>query len=176
MSLCPLVVVFCDSLLMDLSYASGHLLTIDLELSLKLTSLRGAGMTFTVLLGGAALTSCGDVPTAEVGACINSADLPDGEVDEINTVSCEEPHDLEVFHAFDLPEGDYPGETAVEEKAGEECIAAFEEYVGIDYYDSELWITTIHPTEETWNAVDDRELLCLIDGDETTSSVKDAKT
>lgn len=142
---------------------------------MKLSFLRGAGITFTVLLGGAALTSCGEVPTAEVGDCINSADLPDGDVDEIKTVSCEDPHDLEVFHTFELPEGDYPGESAVDEAAEDECITEFEQYVGTDYYVSELWITTIHPTEETWNAVDDRELLCLIDGEESTSSVKDAK-
>lgn len=155
--------------------SAGHFLIFSLELALKLSILRGAGITLTVLLGGAALTSCGEVPTAAVGDCINSADLPDGEVDEINTVACEEPHDLEVFHAFELPEGDFPGAAAVDDAAEEECITAFEGYVGIDYFESELWITTIHPTEETWNAVDDRELLCLIDSDVTTSSVKDAQ-
>src|SRR5699024_8391097 len=61
--------------------------------------------------------------------------------DEIKTVSCEDQHDLEVFHTFELPEGDYPGESAVDEAAQDECITEFEQYVGTDYYESELRIT-----------------------------------
>ncbi len=47
--------------------------------------------------------------------------------------------------------------------------------VGVDYYDSELWITTVSPSEETWNTADDREIFCLIEGDEATSSYQDSE-
>ena len=146
------------------------------ELSLRISFLRGAGLTFTAVLAGSALVACAEVPTAEVGDCINSSDLADDEIDEITTVSCDEPHDLEVFHAFDLPEGDFPGEEAMSEAAEEECVGAFEDYVGLDYLDSELYITIINPTEDTWDTADDREILCVLQGEDATSSFKDSET
>jgi len=142
---------------------------------LKDSAFRAGGLVFVTLFGAAGLVACGQAPTAAVGDCINSEDLPEGEIDELNTISCDESHDLEVFHAFDLPKGDFPGEESMEEAAEDECVPAFEDYVGVDYYDSEIWITTISPSEETWDAVDDREILCLLEGDDETESLKDAQ-
>src|SRR5699024_10650296 len=146
-----------------------------LGVTLKDSAFRAGGLVFVTLFGAAGLVACGQAPTAAVGDCINSEDLPEGEIDELNTISCDESHDLEVFHAFDLPKGDFPGEESVEEAAEDECVPAFEDYVGVDYYDSEIWITTISPSEETWDAVDDREILCLLEGDDETESLKDAQ-
>src|SRR5699024_7948887 len=147
----------------------------NLCVTLKDSAFRAGGLVFVTLFGAAGLVACGQAPTAAVGDCINSEDLPEGEIDVLNTISCDESHDLEVFHAFDLPMGDFPVEQSMEVSAAGECVPAVDDYVGVDYYDSEIWITTISPSEETWDAVDDRELLCLLEGDDAPESLKDAQ-
>lgn len=136
---------------------------------------RSSGLALTAIIGGLALASCGEAPTAAVGDCINSADLSDEGIDQIAAIACEEPHDLEVFHVFELPEGDFPEKSGLDSAAEEQCIPEFEEYVGIDYLESDLWITTIYPSEDTWQRIDDREILCLLETDGDSGSMKGAQ-
>jgi len=123
-----------------------------------------AGMAGFGLMG---LAGCGSAPTADVGDCIDSANIP-GDVSELPTVSCDDPHDLEIFHAFDLEEGEFLGDDAMNAEAEDQCIPAFEDYVGIGYQQSDIFITTILPSQETWD-IGDREVLCALESNETTS-------
>lgn len=132
-----------------------------------------------------ALTACGDsltgdeterdesgdvVEEGEVGAlslqvgdCLDSA--VQTEVDQVPVVPCAEPHDSEVFALFDLPDGDFPGAEAVIEEAETGCAGdRFSDYVGIEYLQSQYLISYLLPTEQTWDAVDDREIVCLVTG------------
>lgn len=133
---------------------------------------RGGGLTLIAFLAATALTGCAEVPTAEVGDCISSSAFAGEEVSEIPTTACDEPHDLEVYEVSTLPEGDYPGDDAVEELAQEACVRAFEGYVGASYEESELYINFITPSEQTWASGSDREILCLLQSEETTGSFK----
>src|SRR5699024_7516176 len=146
----------------------------NLCVTLKDSAFRAGGLVFVTLFGAAGLVACGQAPTAAVGDCINSEDLPEGEIDELNTISCDESHDLEVLHAFDLPKGDFPGAGYMEGTAQDECVPALQDHVALDSYASEICITPISPSEETWDAVDDREILCLLEGDDETAPLKDA--
>lgn len=110
-------------------------------------------------LGGCASTS---VLSLEVGDCLRSSDFAGEEVSDIPRVSCSDPHDAEVFAATELPEGDYPGITAVRAAAEDFCLPAFEPFAGITYLDSELNVYPLFPTEDSWNTLDDREILCIV--------------
>jgi hypothetical protein len=138
-------------------------------------------LAFPALLAlacGSLLAACGDdeVPTAEVGDCVQESELTGGSIDEISTVDCDDPHYAELIAKFDLDGDDFPGAAAVGTDAQEGCATRFEDYVGIDYASSIYFLAPVTPTEETWERADDREVLCFAynpDGD-ITGSVEDA--
>jgi hypothetical protein len=106
------------------------------------------------------VTEGGDESVFEisVGDCLTDSQSS-GQVTDVPVVPCAEPHSSEVFHTYDVPDGDFPGEfTQVIE---EQCIPAFQEFVGLDYNSSVLEVTTLEPSAETW-ADGDRELVCII--------------
>lgn len=118
-----------------------------------------------VLLGGCGAVAGlfgGNVFELEVGDCFDDGDLASGEVNDLPVVDCAEPHDNEVYHLFDLPDGDFPGLEAVAERADAGCLAAFEGYVGTSRVDSELTYFPITPTAPSWDTVDDREVVCAV--------------
>ncbi len=94
-----------------------------------------------------------------VGDCINS-DALNGTVTDVGTLDCAAPHDYEVFHAFDVPDGDFPGDAGLQ-AAGEECFTEFEAFVGTAYAESALYVQTLTPTPESWGG-GDREILCML--------------
>ncbi len=67
---------------------------------------------------------------------------------------CDLPHDYEVFHGFDLAEGEYPGAWSIRNLAIEGCLSAFEALVGRDYELSELDVTYLYPSAESWREGD----------------------
>jgi hypothetical protein len=121
-----------------------------------------------LLLIVALLTACGGGETSvfdlEVGDCYNDPEDGSNQVAELATVSCDEPHDNEVFAVINHPAGEgeaFPGTEELDLFAEEECVPPFEEYVGRDYLESELFLYSIKPTEETW-ARGDREVVCAL--------------
>jgi len=117
-----------------------------------------------------------DVFSIQVGDCLNTADL--GAAEEISSVPivpCSEPHDDEVYHAYDLAEGEYPGEEAIMADADAVCQAEFANFVGLPYDQSTLLYWPIYPTEGSWSD-GDREVLCAVyeDGTKLTGSVAGA--
>jgi hypothetical protein len=99
----------------------------------------------------------------EIGDC---GDWPDADVYRSVTVHpCANAHDFEVYALRDFPddsEAVYPGETAAEGWADQECLNAFEGYVGITWEESpDLTYTYLYPTEDSW-AEGDREILCAL--------------
>ncbi|MEB4616181.1 septum formation family protein, partial [Leucobacter sp. M11] len=97
----------------------------------------------------------------KVGDCVSEG-TDATVVSSLTVLPCSEEHSDEVFFAFDLEEGDYPGEAAVEAIADERCVAEFPGYVGIDYTESALTYWPMTPTEAGWSAVQDREILCMV--------------
>ncbi|WP_277050469.1 septum formation family protein [Ruania albidiflava] len=122
----------------------------------------------------ASMAACGgQVASADVGTCVNSSDFEGDEVTDIPEVDCSEEHDAQIFHKFDMDDGDFPGNDAIRSAAEEQCVPAFEEFVGTGYQESSLDISYIGPSEDTWDQADDREVLCFLytmDGSTSTES------
>ena len=97
-----------------------------------------------------------------IGDCIGGemGDL----VESVEGVPCDQLHEFEVYHAFNIPEGDngYPGDASIEEQAYIGCYDAFAPFVGATYEESLYGFNTLTPTKEGWEELDDREVLCLI--------------
>ena len=102
-----------------------------------------------------------------------NAQLQSGEVSDVPLVECSEEHDGEFFHSHELSVDSYPGDTAVSGEAEEICAGgAFTDFVGVDYMSSEIYVGYLTPTEQTWNQLDDREILCYL---ETTDLVTESQ-
>ncbi|MCS5716347.1 septum formation family protein [Herbiconiux sp. CPCC 205716] len=101
-----------------------------------------------------------DVFTVEPGDCVDDTD--DENVTELPVVDCAGPHDFEAFTSFEFDPGEYPGDDAVHSHAQEACAAAMGEFVGLSYDDSTLDVQYLTPTEDSWNGLDDRTVVCLV--------------
>ncbi|HET8944660.1 MAG TPA: hypothetical protein VFO59_07755, partial [Dehalococcoidia bacterium] len=85
-----------------------------------------------------------------VGECIadQSDEVKDVEVESADHVSCDTPGALRVTAVFDMSGGDdFPGIDAVDQAALQGC--------------PEDTVTYMFPTEESWEQIDDREIVCL---------------
>jgi hypothetical protein len=86
---------------------------------------------------------------------------------------------VEVAAVFDHPldaGADFPGVSAVDGYATDECVRRFEEYVGIAYEASTLDIAYVAPGEDGWED-GDRRIACVlyhIDFAPLTGSVRGA--
>jgi hypothetical protein len=82
----------------------------------------------------------------EVGDCIDYS----GEaatLGQVKRVDCSDTHGAKVIGSVGLPEGDFPGDDAIVEFASLYCPEETSDYLG--------------PTSDSWDILDDREILCL---------------
>jgi len=104
-----------------------------------------------------------DIVDLQVGDCLAES-LPGEVIFSIQTVPCSEPHSEEIFAAVTLPngDGDFPGMEAINAQAEDLCIIAeFEDFVGLSYEESVLYVGGITPSEGSWSQ-GDRRILCTI--------------
>lgn len=141
-------------------------------------------------LGGAA---CADEPTRDdsgditetedvnpnslqAGDCFNDPDPGSPtQVTALEAVPCDEEHNNEVFHVFQLDDGDFPGADEVKQLGLDGCEPELEGYVGATAEDAGLAIVPVTPTEQSWNDKDDRTVLCALykaDGSKLTGSLE----
>lgn len=130
-----------------------------------------------LVLLAAAGVACSDpeVATADVGECIES--VATSNIEELPTVDCDDAHQAQVVGAFDHEGDDFPGDDAILDEARSQCDELFDDFVGAPVEETTLGLSTINPTEETWNEADDRETLCVVtagDGGDLDQSVEDA--
>ncbi|WP_017581956.1 septum formation family protein [Nocardiopsis valliformis] len=127
-----------------------------------------------------AFLGTGNAMDVEVGDCFNEEEMfavPGGENEEVSDVpliDCAEPHNAEFFYAEDLPDGDFPGDTSVRRSAEEICEgSALDDFLGENVTESDIFIGSLQPNVETWDLLDDREILCyvVVDGDPVTGSL-----
>lgn len=98
--------------------------------------------------------------SATTGDCVN---VPDGDqISQFEGVACTEPHDAQVYAAFDIPGDVFPGLESIRASADEGCAERWEPFFEIEYAASEYFFTRVTPTMESWNKIDDREVLCLV--------------
>ncbi len=117
-----------------------------------------------------------DVFSLKVGDCFIYGDASADTVSEVDIVPCDTAHDYEAYASVIMDGDTYPGETATQEQADADCLPEFESYVGIAYDNSTLAYTSFYPTQETWDSLNDREILCLVTdpAGQTTGTVQGA--
>jgi hypothetical protein len=95
------------------------------------------------------------------GDCFDDPGFGPEDVFAIPGVPCSEPHDNEVYAVFDLPGESWPDDADVERMAYQGCLDRFEEAIGATYEASILAYTTLFPSEDSWETLGDREVVCI---------------
>jgi hypothetical protein len=122
------------------------------------------------------ITEAGDlgVFALNTGDCVNDPDLLSGaaeadpaeadEVTQFDAVPCSEPHTAEVVLVDDdffAGMTEFPGADEVWSQSSEACAVAVEDYTGEPFLSSPYDVVALYPTEQSWDAVDDRGIACL---------------
>ncbi|WP_350349578.1 septum formation family protein [Agromyces sp. G08B096] len=95
----------------------------------------------------------------ELGMCLDAR--KDAVPGPETIVSCDEEHDDEVYAVFDLADGAFPGDSAVEGAARAGCLDRFAAFIGIPFAESVLEVYTFHPDEAAWSS-GDRRVACVV--------------
>jgi hypothetical protein len=101
--------------------------------------------------------------------CMDFPEDQTEKVDSLPIIDCESPHSHELYAEieYEPPEGEeasdlYPGEGALETFSEGACLREFEPFVGISFFDSELFYSWIIPSLDGWNDDEDRTILCVL--------------
>ena len=122
-----------------------------------------------VVAAALALASCSPPPSVDLlvpGDCFDYTELTEGIVG-IPPVDCALPHEAEVYSIFDLETVhesvylDEYDEDDINSLSQDACLAAFPDYVGIEYWESEYYYLWLSPTPEGW-AEGEREVVCFL--------------
>ena len=136
-------------------------------------------LLLALLAVSVALVACGDddsVFNLSVGDCFDDDPAATEVVQTVATVACAEPHDNEIFFEFSMTDASYPGREATVAAAGERCVGEFEGFVGLSYEQSDLDLSPITPTAESWDR-GDRVVYCALyalDRSKLTGSMRGA--
>lgn len=102
----------------------------------------------------------GTVTATEVkmGDCLS--EIPDSSrVLTVKTVGCDQVHAGEVFAVLTMPDGDFPGDAAVQEYSNR-CSPALAAYAPAAMSDDTVQLYVLYPTDKTW-AQGDRAVTCV---------------
>ena len=96
-----------------------------------------------------------------VGTCVSNANTTTGDVMTFTAVSCDEPHDGEVFTIIELEGERYPGTEFVTGKGQRGCRARLRRQATAKAFkDRLLGYKFVYPTKQSW-AQGDHEVTCL---------------
>ena len=113
-----------------------------------------AAIVFVVFIGKGTVTAT-DV---KVGDCLR--EIPgSARVLTVDTVGCNQPHAGEVFAVLLMPEGDFPGQSAIEEYQNK-CEPELASYASDAIIDNSVQLYVLYPTAETWKQ-GDRAVTCV---------------
>jgi hypothetical protein len=91
------------------------------------------------------------------GQCVNSG----SNALKVTVVSCARAHDAEVFAAFALPAGPWPGASAVRVDAGNGCASRFHSYIDPQLATASLTQEYVYPNQAAWQA-GQRTVVCEV--------------
>jgi hypothetical protein len=91
------------------------------------------------------------------GQCVNSG----SDALKVTVLSCARPHDAEVFAAFTLPAGPWPGAQAVRADAGNACASRFNSYINPQLATASLTQEYVYPNQAAWQA-GERTVVCEV--------------
>lgn len=95
-----------------------------------------------------------------VGECGEGFPDDGGSWETDDAVDCGTPHDFEVYAVTSAPVDDAPGEDELGWFADGYCAVTFGEYVGTDYWESELDFIALLPSAAAWRG-GEREVNCV---------------
>jgi hypothetical protein len=94
----------------------------------------------------------------KVGDCLK--EIPGNtRVLTVDTVGCDEPHAGEVFAVLQMPDGDFPGQPAIDEYQNK-CEPELATYAPNAITDDSVQLYVLYPTAETWEQ-GDRAVTCV---------------
>jgi TM2 domain-containing membrane protein YozV len=112
------------------------------------------GIIFYFAIGKGTVTAT-DV---EVGDCLS--EIPDSaRVLTVQTVECEQMHAGEVYAVLTMPDGDFPGQAAVDEYSNK-CEPELAAYSPDAMTDDSIQMYVLYPTAESWEQ-GDRAVTCV---------------
>jgi hypothetical protein len=91
------------------------------------------------------------------GQCVDSG----SNALKFTVLSCARPHDAEVFAAFTLPAGPWPGTSAVRADAGNGCASRFDSYIDPQLATASLTQEYVYPNRGAWQA-GERTVVCEV--------------
>jgi hypothetical protein len=94
-----------------------------------------------------------------LGDCLSEIPSDASLVASVKTVACTDPHKGEVYHVVTVPEGDFPGETAIIDYQ-DRCQPALVEFSPSAMADPEVGMFVLYPTAESWKR-GDRVVTCI---------------
>jgi len=107
-----------------------------------------------------------DAFNMRIGDCFDDTSSSFGdeatEIESLPGVPCASPHDNEVYAVFDVGISSYSSDEEMSYLAFDSCMERFKKFVGRDYESSDLDIKTLYPTKDSWNTLNDREVVCAI--------------
>ncbi len=112
-----------------------------------------------------------DAFNVRAGDCFN---MPDGiSVESVAAAPCTEPHDSQAFRLFEITGFDaLPTSTEMEKVVIDGCLGDyFTNFVGVPYDESVLELTWFEPSPDTWDQLDDREIVCIVTHPEEVMTV-----
>jgi hypothetical protein len=113
-----------------------------------------AGIVIYFVVGKGTVTAT-DV---KVGDCLT--EIPDSaRVLTVQTVECDQSHAGEVYAVLTMPEGDFPGQAAIEEYQNK-CEPELAAYSPDAMTDDSIQMYVLYPTAETWEQ-GDRAVTCV---------------
>lgn len=125
-----------------------------------------------------------EVPTLKlrVGDCFNDPSVrqagPDEQVESgmVTLLPCSRKHDLEIYATVRVPDGDFPGQAAIDERT-RDCIKRFRKFVGLPYPESRFEVYYYFPTKQSWRLFDDHAIQCAVGHPErrVTGTLRDKK-
>ena len=110
----------------------------------------------------------GTVSATEVKAGDCLKELPaSGLVITVDTAPCGEPHTGEIFSVMKMPEGDFPGQFAIEEYQNK-CAPELAKYSPEAAEDPDVGLFVLYPSEDSWGQ-GDRTVTCIATTDSPRS-------
>jgi Septum formation len=110
----------------------------------------------------------GTVSATEVKAGDCLKELPaSGLVITVDTAACGEPHTGEIFSVMKMPEGDFPGQFAIEEYQNK-CAPELAKYSPEAAEDPDVGLFVLYPSEDSWGQ-GDRTVTCIATTDSPRS-------
>jgi Domain of unknown function (DUF4190)/Septum formation len=140
-------------------------------------ALSGAWMLLTVLAVALAIIfDDGSVRATDIkpGDCIETAPADMARVEWLPKVSCDEPHEGEVYALLPVSGDTFPGQARLDDEYEKKCVTELDTYSRNASADPAYQIYVLYPTQETWDQGHRRVVTCLTStSDKRTGSVKE---